>query len=241
MRWPLRRRATSEPSPATPTDGLGQDRPARRDASAPDLAAPSPLPVAEHRHLRAAPEIGGPAALDMQLVMPEPGPSRPSRGLETAIDAAIAGARAEQPEPEAPGPRPQSSPGERRNLADSRRMGLGPAYHGSLPEAMRAERMRVEPVPEGVREVIQQVTGIDVGDKMVHRGPAVSADARAMGAQAFTREREVYVGDEVGGLDSAQARATVAHEMTHVAQQIATTIVPEEHTPAGQAHEAEAR
>ena len=96
--------------------------------------------------------------------------------------------------------RRRRSAGRRRaGLADSRRMGLGPAYHGPLPEAMRAERDRdgrptadagvsTEPVPGDVRATMRDILGVDVGDRLVHRGPAVSAEADAMGAQAFTRD-----------------------------------------------------
>ncbi len=40
-----------------------------------------------------------------------------------------------------------------------------------------------------------------------------------MGARAFVRGGELYVGDDVGALGAAAGRATVAHELTHLAQQ----------------------
>ena len=134
----------------------------------------------------------------------------------------------------------------RARLADSRRQGLGPAYHGPLPEAMRAERERAdvpttESVPGDMRATLRDVLGIDVGDRLVHRGPAVSAEARAMNAQAFTRDGEVHVADEVGPLDQPTGRATLAHELTHAAQQIVRGPVPDEGSDAGRALEAHAR
>ncbi|MEO8266953.1 MAG: DUF4157 domain-containing protein [Ilumatobacteraceae bacterium] len=134
----------------------------------------------------------------------------------------------------------------RARLADSRRQGLGPAYHGPLPEAMRAERARAEApttesVPGDMRATMRDVLGIDVGDRLVHRGPVVSAEARAMNAQAFTREGEVHVADEVGSLDQPTGRATLAHELTHAAQQIVRGPVPDEGSDAGRALEAHAQ
>ncbi|MGZ7087225.1 MAG: eCIS core domain-containing protein, partial [Ilumatobacteraceae bacterium] len=124
--------------------------------------------------------------------------------------------------------------------------GLGPAYHGPLPEAMRAERERsdtptTEPVPGDVRSTMRDVLGIDVGDRLVHRGPAVSAEAKAMGAQAFTRDGEVHIADEVGPLDTSSGRATLAHELTHAAQQIAHGTLPDESSMAGKMMEAHAQ
>ncbi len=80
------------------------------------------------------------------------------------------------PEPVAPDPsvaaaRPSAAPGiapdepagtagGRRSLAGSRRVGLGPAYHDPLPDAMRAEHRRAgatnEPVPPDVSAAVRQ-------------------------------------------------------------------------------------
>ncbi len=108
-------------------------------------------------------------------------------------------------------------------------------------ERERAETPATESVPDDMRATMRDVLGIDVGDRLVHRGPAVSAEARAMNAQAFTRDGEVHVADEVGPLDQPTGRATLAHELTHAAQQIVRGPLPDEGSEAGRALEAHAQ
>ena len=86
-----------------------------------------------------------------------------------------------------------------------------------------------------MRATMRDVLGVDVGDRLVHRGPAVSAEAEAMGAQAFTRDGQVFMHDDVGPLDEAKGRATLAHELTHAAQQIVHGVLHDETSDAGQA------
>ncbi|MGE3589099.1 MAG: DUF4157 domain-containing protein [Ilumatobacteraceae bacterium] len=222
----------------------------------------SPLPPIEHRRVSSMP---GEAAAD-------PNGTIPGASFESPIDRLLA-----LDEPSAPNaadrrPEPRVDPhtgsateaadvvgqaGRRRSgLADSRRRGLGPAYHGPLPEAINAERLRDqgqsadqpsaghvtrEPVPDGVRATMRDLLGVDVGDRVVHRGPVVSAEAQSMGAEAFTRDGEVYVADHVGPLDELRGRATLAHELTHAAQQAVHGSRVDESSTAGQIHEAHAR
>jgi Domain of unknown function (DUF4157) len=153
----------------------------------------------------------------------------------------------------------------RATLARSRRLGLGPAYHGPLPEAVSAEHDRaerdltekvdptagatgvgeppsekVEKVPDDVRTIMRAATGVDID--AVHRGSKVSKEATRLGAIAFAREGAVFVPDEVGPLDRPPGRAVVAHEVAHAAQQrTAKPALPGENTPAGAALEAEAQ
>ena len=210
----------------------------------PELQEPSALPAIEHRQLAATAadkrETSGLSPIDQLLAIGEP--AEPLANPVTALDAFVT----PQPTIDHGSGDGGSAPGPRRGLADSRRQGLGPAYHGPLPEAMRAERERAEmptteSVPGDMRATMRDVLGIDVGDRLVHRGPAVSAEARAMNAQAFTRDGQVHVADEVGPLDQPTGRATLAHELTHAAQQIVRGTLPDEGSAAGQALEAHAQ
>ncbi len=213
---------------------------------APPLMEPSPLPAIAHRRLVSLPgevtESRGPLAVEHLLAISDRGAG-------------------DQPMPEAPSIPPVSEAtdeaaadeprkgGQRMGLAESRRLGLGPAYHGPLPEAMQAERERAdapaevtaETVPGAVSAAMREVLGIDVGERLVHRGPAVSAEAKSLGAQAFTRDGEVFVSDEVGPLDAAHGRGIVAHELTHAAQQAMHGTPPDEGTDAGQMMELHAQ
>jgi len=220
----------------------------RDDAGMPELQEASPLPAAEHRHLGATTgdqaTTHGLSPIEQLLAIGEP--VSPESAPAPHVDAPLP---VDDFEPPPIGGVPTS--GRRAGLADSRRRGLGPAYHGPLPEAMRAERERAddvsgggvfsEAVPDTVRATMRDVLGVDVGDRLVHRGPAVSAEASAMGAQAFSRGGEVFVADEVGPLDEAHGRATLAHEMTHAAQQIVHGVLHDEASAAGRAMEAHAQ
>jgi hypothetical protein len=236
----------------TPADG--DDRPTVRE--------PSPLPSVEHRRVTSVPTDRDPSPDD-----------RPT-GLSPIDQLLAVGSPAEvASQPVAAEPRLPAEPfvrvvqpegGRRSGLADSRRRGLGPAYHGPLPEAINAERERAaaphrpetpapsdtltdasavttEPVPDGMRATMRDVLGVDVGDRLVHRGPTVSAEAQAMGAEAFTRDGQIFVADTVGPLDELRGRATLAHELTHAAQQVVQGIVSDEASVAGRMNEAHAR
>ena len=224
--------------------------PAVVEHDGPELQEASPLPSIEHRHaaaLNSEPTVSyGQAAIDHLLSI-----GAPAGEVGGQVGAPIF-PESFEPAPTHPSepPEPGSAGRRRAGLADSRRMGLGPAYHGPLPEAMRAERdatdrgpetVSGEPVPSDVRATMRDILGVDVGDRLVHRGPAVSAEADAMGARAFTRDGEIYVHDDVGPLDQPRGRATVAHEMTHAAQQIVHGVLHDESTEAGRALEAHAQ
>jgi len=124
----------------------------------------------------------------------------------------------------------------------------GPAivYRASAQAPLAAGRYprthHTEPVPSDLAATLSSAFGVDVGRRPIHRGPEVTRDARAMGARAFTRQRDVFVSDDVGPLSVTDARATIAHELTHVAQQ--TTLgaaLPDEGTAPGRRLEAAAR
>ncbi len=154
----------------------------------------------------------------------------------------------------------------RATLAYSRRLGLGPAYHGALPEAVQMEHHRrqamdtadvveddaaqpgsapgsgsdIEAVPDEVRTELRAATGVDV--PVVHRGADVTREARELGAVAYTKGGEVYVPREVGPLNRPPGRAVVAHEVAHASQQRRTgSILPPEDSAAGAALETQAQ
>ena len=133
--------------------------------------------------------------------------------------------------------------GGRQGLAASRRLGLGPAYHGALPDLLRdvdPASLPTEPAPDDLRQTVEQATGVDVGPQVVHRGQAVTDKARDLGATAFMQDDRIYVSDDVGPLDSPTGRSVVAHELTHLAQ--ARRYGPvDESSPEGVAFEAQAQ
>lgn len=99
-----------------------------------------------------------------------------------------------------------------------------------------------ESVPADLRAQLEPMLGVDLSDVAVHRGPESSLAAADMHARAFTLGGEVHLPDKLGPTSHGEARATLAHELTHVAQQRRLgTVAPNENSPAGAAMEAEAR
>jgi hypothetical protein len=96
-------------------------------------------------------------------------------------------------------------------------------------------------VPAGLAGAIRSRHGVDVSDVPVHRGPEVAAEARSLGARAFTRGGEVFLPDDAGSLSTPKARGLLAHELVHVVQQRTLgSSLPSMSTSAGAALEAEA-
>jgi hypothetical protein len=99
-----------------------------------------------------------------------------------------------------------------------------------------------ELVPFAVKSVVEQAVGTHLPSVAVHRGGQSTEAARAIQAQAFTDHGEVHLPGHHGSLDSGPARALLAHELVHVAQQQRLGEArPPEHSPAGRQLEAEAR
>ena len=146
-----------------------------------------------------------------------------------------------------PGDRPESTPETRDepDVAPSGPSARQEAFNEAIDAAIREEserRARSEPVPDDLRATLSTAFGTAVGTRPLHRGPDVTRRAQQIGARAFTEHEEVYVSDDVGPLAQTEARATIAHELTHVAQQWTLgTALPDEHTVAGRRLEAAAR
>jgi hypothetical protein len=132
----------------------------------------------------------------------------------------------------------------------ARRFGLGAPLS---PGARRVVDQVTEPAepgvatqwterpPEDLVAVVGAAHGVDVSGTWVHRGAEVTTRADAVGARAFTAAGTVFLPDTAGPLATVETRATLAHELTHVAQQrVLGTALPAEWTPAGQALESEA-
>ena len=100
---------------------------------------------------------------------------------------------------------------------------------------------RHERPPRDVIDLVEQATGVRVGDTVIDRSPEISDRASDMGAIAFTEGGTVHLPAELGDIHELQNKAIVAHELTHVAQQQARRHVPSEDSPEGRELEAEAR
>jgi Domain of unknown function (DUF4157) len=102
-------------------------------------------------------------------------------------------------------------------------------------------RRRLERVPDEVRRAVESVTGVDLSNVAVHRGPEVTRVARALRAEAYTVGGEVHLPAEHGPLSDPRVRALLAHELVHVAQQRRLgDALPPEDSPLGQLLELDA-
>jgi hypothetical protein len=109
-------------------------------------------------------------------------------------------------------------------------------------QAPAEPRVYTRSVPPDVAGPFQALTGIDVAGIPVHRGPAVSEQARAYRARAFTRAGEIFLPDEAGPLGHSDTQALLAHELTHAVQQrVLSSSLPDEASQHGQELEHEAR
>ncbi len=117
-------------------------------------------------------------------------------------------------------------------------------------ESAAAPQLRYVPTTEERHErpsrdlvdLVQQATGVDVGDAVIDRSPAVSDRADELGAVAFTERGTVHLPAELGDIGEPGVRGVVAHELTHVAQQRARrSEAPAEDSVDGRELEAEAR
>jgi hypothetical protein len=103
----------------------------------------------------------------------------------------------------------------------------GPVYRAVLDErapvpptpAESTSDQVVVPVPDELTVLFRQELDVDVAPIPVHRGRAVTQQAVALGARAFTHAGEVFLPDRAGPLTERPARALLAHELAHAVQQ----------------------
>jgi hypothetical protein len=92
-----------------------------------------------------------------------------------------------------------------------------PAVEQAIGRARGAGRGR--PVPAGVRERMERVSGADLGGVRVHATAEADRLTDALGARAFTVGADVFVRRSEYRPGSAGGDALLGHELTHVVQQ----------------------
>ncbi len=98
----------------------------------------------------------------------------------------------------------------------------------------------IEAPPSHLAAAVQRATGTDVSNVRIRRdtGPT----AQRLSARAFTHEGDVHIPASVGSLHSGEGASLATHELVHAGQQaVLGSSRPHEHTPEGQALEAQAR
>lgn len=201
----------------------------------PDL--PLPLPIVET-----------PTPPPVPVVRPKPerrmslGQTR-RLGLGAPISAASqqGAAQDEDPAPEEPAPAVVHHAPELVHRAPEHVHRAPEPPTPEAPAPQEAPPVVHESVPGELATAMRQTHGVDVADVPVVRGPVVSAQARSLGARAFTRAGKVHLPDEAGPVASPKARGLIAHELVHAVQQRTLGLsLPSPSSEHGQALEAEA-
>ncbi len=184
-----------------------------------------------------------------EVPAPTPAPTPPAPVAEVAEVAESPEETDDEPEAEPPPPRPEPPPLLHPRPAEAV---TPPQPEPPPPPAATpappappihrpAPRPRTAAVPTDLASALRGPHSVDVSAIPVHRGPTVSAEARSLGARAFTRGGEVFLPDEAGPIDSPKARGLLAHELVHAVQQRTLGhALPSSSTVAGAQLEAEA-
>lgn len=206
-----RRLGLGAPLRHRPDEQVATAEPSEAIPAVPEPAPAPPAPVAEVAE--STEETDDEPAAEPPPPRPEPPPLLHPRPAEAVTP----------PRPEPPPP-PAATPAQPVYRSAPGRPGPRPAV-----------------VPTDLASALRGPHPVDVSAIPVHRGPTVSAEARSLGARAFTRGGEVFLPDEVGPIDSPKARGLLAHELVHAVQQRTLGhALPSSSTVAGAQLEAEA-
>ncbi|MFB2881583.1 DUF4157 domain-containing protein [Floridanema aerugineum] len=97
--------------------------------------------------------------------------------------------------------------------------GQTPTVTPALETRLDRTRGGGEPLPESVRSFMEPQLGADFSGVRVHTGSQASSLNRELGAQAFTRQRDIYFGVGQYTPETVEGQRLLAHELTHVVQQ----------------------
>lgn len=81
------------------------------------------------------------------------------------------------------------------------------------------ERGGGQPLEEETQATLGEALGADLGSVRVHTSPQADALSRQLGAMAFTTGRDIFFRQGAFAPHTAEGRALLAHELTHVVQQ----------------------
>ena len=76
------------------------------------------------------------------------------------------------------------------------------------------------PLSDGLRSFMEPRFGADFSDVRVHSDSEAVQMNREISARAFTRGADIYLGESQTNLDSTEGKHLMAHELTHVVQQM---------------------
>jgi len=83
---------------------------------------------------------------------------------------------------------------------------------------------RGEPLPSPSRAFFQSRFGSEIGNAVLHTGPAAADSARALDARAYTVGRHIVFAEGEFAPSTAAGSRLLAHELTHVKQQAGASV-----------------
>ena len=98
-------------------------------------------------------------------------------------------------------------------------VGHSPEITPELESRISAIRGGGQPLPESVRDFMEQRFGQDFSQVRVYTDEKGAESARAVNARAFTMERDIVFGTGQYAPETSVGRRLLAHELTHVVQQ----------------------
>ena len=101
-----------------------------------------------------------------------------------------------------------------------------PKVAPNLESRIHALKGGGQPLPESVRTFFEPRFGYDFSQVQVHTDTEASKTARAMNARAYTLGHDIVFGAGQYAPETAAGKQLLAHELTHVVQQLSRRIVP---------------
>lgn len=98
-----------------------------------------------------------------------------------------------------------------------------------------------KPLPENLRRSLEDRASTSLSDIRIHTGPDSARAAEALGAEAYTVDRDIHFAAGQYNPDSASGQRLIAHEVTHAVQQRGLPRASIEHAAISQPDQAHER
>jgi hypothetical protein len=99
-------------------------------------------------------------------------------------------------------------------------VGDGIAVSPRLETTIQHARCGGYPLPNQVREPMERAFGSDFGEVRIHTGVEPDYLSRMLSARAFTVGHDIFFSRDIYNPDNNQGKKLIAHELTHVIQQM---------------------
>ncbi len=103
-----------------------------------------------------------------------------------------------------------------------------------------AEKAEGRALPSELRARLEHGFGIDLGDVRIRDDGDAQRAAQSLDAEAFVQDGQIHMGPGTPSLDSPAAAPLIAHEVAHIAQQRAASVVEARVSAPGEASEQQA-